>query len=62
MVDPLFEAMTHSAVKSGLINERAMLHVHAHTVREHTHRAYKRYDNKINVFRFSFYSVFEMHI
>lgn len=43
MVDLLFETMTHSAVKSGLINGRAMLHVHAYTVREHIHRAYKRY-------------------
>jgi len=30
MVDLLFEAMTHSAVKSSLINGCAMLHVHAY--------------------------------
>lgn len=54
MVDLLFEAMTHSAVKSCLINGRAMLHVHAYTVREHIYRAYERYDNKISVFQFSF--------
>lgn len=50
MVDLLFEAMTHSDVKSGLINGRAMLHVHAYTVREHIHRAYERYGNKISIF------------
>lgn len=31
MVDLLFEAMTHSAVESGLINGRAMLRVHEYT-------------------------------
>jgi len=30
MVDLLFEAMTHSAVKSGLINGRAVLRVYMH--------------------------------
>lgn len=50
MVDLLFEAMTHSDVKSGLINGRAMLHEHAYTVREHIHRAYERYGNEIGIF------------
>lgn len=42
MVDPLFEAVTHSAVKSGLINGRAMLlHVHA----TYSARAYTSHTN-----------------
>jgi len=56
MVDLLFETMTHSAVKSGLINGCAMLHVHAYTVREHIHRAYKRYDNKISACACAFFN------